>query len=140
MMTDREKEMIRELPIKGLSYSKVAETTGLNLETIKSYCRRNGLGGQGKNLAKINDDTCKYMICKNCGAQVEQRTKRKKKLFCCDACRSHWWNAHTYMVERKAYYTFTCLHCGKEFQAYGNNKRKYCCHECYIEHRFSSKI
>ena len=136
MMTNSEKGMIRELRIKGLSYSEVAETTGLNLETIKSYCRRSGLGGKGKDIAKNHDATCKYIICKNCSAQVKQSPKRMKKLFCCDACRTHWWNTHTYMVERKAYYTFTCLHCGKEFQAYGNSKRKYCCHECYIKHRF----
>lgn len=65
MMTNSEKKMIRELRIKGLSYSEVAETTGLNLETIKSYCHRNGLGGKGRDIAKSYDVACKYIICRN---------------------------------------------------------------------------
>ena len=28
-----------------------------------------------------------------------------------------------------------CLHCGKEFEIYGNAKRKYCCHSCYAKAR-----
>ena len=54
----------------------------------------------------------------------------------CDACRNHWWKEHPYIIDRKAYYDFTCPNCGKEFRTYGNSKRKYCCHECYIPHRF----
>ena len=36
-------------------------------------------------------------------------------------------------VNKKAFYTLTCKHCGKEFTAYGNQKRVYCCHDCYIK-------
>lgn len=32
--------------------------------------------------------------------------------------------------------SFTCAECGKPFTAYGNSKRKYCCHTCYIAARF----
>lgn len=42
-MTNNEKEMIRELRMQGLGYGKVAERTGIKLETVKSFCRRHGL-------------------------------------------------------------------------------------------------
>ena len=42
MMTNNEKEMIRELRMQGLGYGKVAERTGIKLETVKSFCRRHG--------------------------------------------------------------------------------------------------
>lgn len=29
-----------------------------------------------------------------------------------------------------------CPHCGKEFHIYGDKRRKYCSHECYIADRF----
>lgn len=45
-------------------------------------------------------------------------------------------NAHPEAVKQKAVYTFTCPECGKEFTAYGNAKRKYCSHDCYIAARF----
>ena len=62
--------------------------------------------------------------------------KKKRKVFCSAECRVRWWNAHPYMVNQKAVYHFVCAYCGKEFTAYGNNKRKYCCHACYIKDRF----
>lgn len=140
MMTNNEKDMIRELRMQGLGYGKVAERMGLNLETVKSFCRRHGLCGEGKTLAGLPDAKFKYVYCKNCGTEIKQKPKRKKKLFCCDACRNHWWKEHPYMINRKAYYDFTCPNCRKEFRTYGNSKRKYCCHECYIAHRFGGKI
>ena len=67
MMTNNEKEMIRELRMQGLGYGKVAERMGLNLETVKSFCRRHDLRGEGKTLAGLPDAKFKYVYCKNCG-------------------------------------------------------------------------
>lgn len=138
-MTNKEKEMIRELRMKGLGYGAVAERTGLNLETVKSHCRRHGLGGNGETLAEIHDAGAEYISCKNCGTEIRQTPKRKRKLFCCDACRYHWWNEHMDLIDRKAYYEITCQHCGKVMTVYGDKRRKYCSHECYIAHRFGTK-
>lgn len=38
-----------------------------------------------------------------------------------------------------AIYTYVCAVCGKQFEAYGNNHRKYCSHKCYINDRFYSR-
>ncbi len=138
-MTDKEIKTIRELRMKGWGYGKIARHTGINEQTIKSHCRRHGLNGSAKDLpkkVKQEETNGQITYCKNCGAEIVQEPKRKKKIFCCDYCRHHWWNTHLNQVNRKAYYEFTCLNCGKEFRAYGDSRRKYCCHECYIEHRF----
>ena len=75
-------------------------------------------------------------VCEQCGKPIEQNPGRKRKRFCCDACRNKWWNAHLNLVKRKAVYTFTCPACGKEFTVYGNSHRKFCSHACYIAYRF----
>ncbi len=54
-MTNNQKEIIRKLRMQGLGYGKVAERTGLKLETVKSFCRRHGLRGEGKMLVEIPD-------------------------------------------------------------------------------------
>ncbi|MCD7741903.1 MAG: recombinase family protein [Ruminococcus sp.] len=74
--------------------------------------------------------------CKNCSADILQKPKTKKKKFCCAKCRNQWWNKHLDNVNRKTYYEVVCQNCGKKFIIYGDNRRKYCCHECYLEDRF----
>ena len=75
-------------------------------------------------------------VCEQCGKPIEQNTGRKRKRFCCDACRNKWWNAHLELVKRKAVYNYTCPACGKKFTVYGNSHRKFCSHACYIAYRF----
>jgi hypothetical protein len=43
------------------------------------------------------------------------------------------------MLHRKALYPFVCAQCGGEFQAYGNDHRKYCSRDCYVAARFAKK-
>ena len=108
--------------MQGMSYLKIGEILGVPDNTVRSFCRRCGLGEEAKN-------TC---CCKQCGKLIKIIPKRKPKIFCSDECRAEWWNTHPENVQRKAVYHFTCAHCGKPFTAYGNKGRKYCCHQCYI--------
>ena len=137
-MTENEKDAIRKLRKQGLGYGKIAQRMGMNKETVKSFCRRNGLDKNGSAMASVSDTKSEYRICKNCGKAVLQILKRKEKKFCCDDCRHKWWNEHQHMVNRKAYYDFVCPCCGKRFQTYGDSRRKYCSHECYIADRFGT--
>ena len=120
-----EKEKIRYWRGEGLGYKAVAAKTGLTENAVKGFCQRNGLGGD------YDPDTCRQ-----CGKPVAQRPGRKPRKFCRDACRQAWWNAHPYLVEKKAHYKLDCAHCGREFVSYGNRGRKYCGRPCYIAARF----
>lgn len=126
-MTDYEKRIIRELRIKGKGYKAISAELGIPVSTVQSFCKRNNLNGSGS-----GDGT----RCLNCGKQIVQKPGVRKIKFCSDKCRWHWWNTHLNEVHRKSYKTYQCKYCGKAFEVYGNRKRKYCCHECYIKDRF----
>lgn len=114
-MTEKQKIAIKELRLQGLGYGTIAKRLDMKIDTVKAHCRRYGLAGKAAELPdNMNDDH----HCRNCGAEIVQNPKRKRKIFCCDACRYQWWNSHQYMVEKKAYYTFVCQNCGREFQVY----------------------
>lgn len=135
-MTDAQKKKIGNLREAGLGYKKIAEQMGISENTVKTYCRRHGFGGnRATKLIDRNKGTC---LC--CGTLVEQKPGRKEKKFCSDKCRNKWWNSHLNLVNRKAVYEYECPHCKKIFTAYGNAHRKYCSHECYIADRFGGGI
>ena len=135
-MTDTQKKEIGNLREAGYGYKKIAEQMGLSENTVKTYCRRHGLGGN--RATKVNAEN--KGVCLSCGLLVEQKPGRKEKKFCSDKCRNKWWNAHLDLVKRKAVYEYECPHCKKTFTAYGNAHRKYCSHECYIADRFGGGV
>ena len=137
MMTDHQKAQIIKLRADGNGYGKIAKSLGISLNTVKSFCRRNDISGNSSvepALPLTGETTC----CENCGQPIRQIAKQKKKRFCCDKCRNAWWNSHLDQVKRKAVYQFKCLYCGKEFHVYGDKRRKYCSHACYIADRFKA--
>lgn len=130
-MTTDERNKIVRMRKSGIGYATIAQELGLSKNTVKTFCRRNGL----TSVAVVETDLEQH-FCPQCGAPVEQMPGRKPKKFCCDICRNRWWNAHLGEVKRKAMYEYVCPTCGKIFYAYGNRHRKYCSHECYIADRF----
>lgn len=125
-MTNQQKEQIRTMRLQGVGYIKIGKALGISDNTVRSFCRRNGLGDKSKNA----------VACKQCGKLIKNIPKQKPKKFCSDACRNTWWNEHRDCVNRKANYEYICTCCGRNFTAYGNNHRKYCSHACYITDRF----
>ncbi|MCI9081819.1 MAG: RNA polymerase subunit sigma-70 [Lachnospiraceae bacterium] len=133
-MTDGQKTQITLLRQEGLGYTAVAKKTGLPKDTVKSFCRRNGLTGK---LAEQGQDVeTQDGQCRECGKPLQQTEGMKRRVFCCEECRVKWWREHPDRIKQKAVYSFGCACCGKEFTAYGNSRRKYCSHECYIKDRF----
>lgn len=130
-MDEKQKDLVSYMRREGAGYSKISDALGISINTIKSYCKRNNLGGRAENLAANIG-----VHCKNCGKLLEQPHGKKKRKFCCDKCRVEWWNTHPEFVVKKAIYHMKCLHCGTEFESYGNKTRKYCSHACYISARF----
>lgn len=126
-MTDGERSRIIALQYKGYGYKRIAAETGLALNTVKSFCARHPV--QIEELSGSND------LCRNCRTPLKQTLHKRKRLFCSDACRMAWWNAHPERVQRKAYYTLTCRYCGKQFESYGNAHRVFCSRDCYLQFR-----
>lgn len=132
-MTEQQKKQIAVYREQGLSYTVISNTMGISINSVKTYCKRHGLGGV---RAFVKNGEASLCVCEHCGMPVRQNPGRKKKRFCSDKCRNKWWNEHQEQVNRKANYECVCGNCGKSFISYGNKKRKYCSHECYIEDRF----
>lgn len=124
-MDAQEKLQIDQLRAGGMGYSKIAATLNLSLNTVKSYLYR-----QTSIVVVKKTDTCP-----NCGKHIKNISGRKPRKFCSDKCRMEWWNSHQDQVKRKAFYTFTCPYCGRQFISYGNKDRKYCSRECYAKAR-----
>lgn len=110
-MTDEQKQQIIALRRAGAGYGRIAMQLQISINTVKSFCRRHSL------VTRIDG-----AVCEQCGKPIDQNPGRKRKRFCCDACRNKWWNAHLTLVKRKAVYTFTCPACGKAFTVYGNSQ------------------
>lgn len=135
-MTENQKNQIIRMRSNGDGYRVISDKLGLSLNTVKSFCRRNNLGGVAKPERKKIEYSDEVAYCQNCGAEIRQIAKQKKKRFCCDKCRNAWWNSHLDLVKRKAMHKQTCPGCGKEFDVYGRTPRKYCSHACYVADRF----
>lgn len=133
-MNNLQRERIAIFRADGESYSRIADALGLSVNTVKSYCRRNNMGG---NLAEAAQKAATSQVfCTQCGKELNQMPCKKALKFCCNECRVKWWNAHLDKVNKKAIYSFICANCGKPFTAYGNSSRKYCSHLCYVNDRF----
>ena len=133
-MTDMQRAQIICLRQQGKGYATIAAKIGLTKQNVSKFCRNHGLGGV-KGQVCTPTASC-IEKCLNCGSELKHTPGAKKKKFCDVHCRQTWWNAHQFMVARKAYYSYTCPACGKSFTAYGNAHRKYCSHSCYIAARF----
>lgn len=125
-MTNEQREIIIRMRMDGHGLAAIARETGLSRDSVKSFCRRNDITGV----------VVKKGCCPQCGKRIDQNPHSKPKRFCSAHCRQVWWNAHPEQVSRKAVYEFVCAKCGQPFSAYGNNRRKYCSHGCYIKARF----
>ena len=79
-MTDLQKEQIKTLRLQGIGYVKIGEMLGISDNTVRSFCRRNGLGDAAKNT----------VACKHCGKLIKIIPKQKPRKFCSDACRTAW--------------------------------------------------
>ena len=59
-MTNQQKEQIRTMRLQGIGYIKIGKALGISDNTVRSFCRRNGLGDKSKNA----------VVCKQCGSVV----------------------------------------------------------------------
>lgn len=134
-MINEQKEKIRQLRMKGVGYTGIANELGLSKETVKSFCRRNGLAGRAEKIC-LDWKESDGKVCRNCGRKLQQISGKKTRIFCSQECREQWWKENPEKIKKKAIYEYACAYCGKKFKVYGNKHRKYCSHDCYITDRF----
>ena len=140
-MTADEKNTIIKLRKAGKSLTQIAEETGILRNTVKTFCRRQGLTGDVESMPDVAvTDKPWEKPCQYCGKPMTIYPGRKEKKFCSDSCRSKYWNEHIGEVRRAAMLEHTCPTCGKTFYAYGIRNRKYCSHDCYVEGRFGGVV
>ena len=72
-MTNQQKEQIRTMRLQGIGYIKIGKALGISDNTVRSFCRRNGLGDKSKNAA----------VCKQCGRSLVQRKYIRVPVFWC---------------------------------------------------------
>ncbi len=123
-MDAKQKDKIAQLRMQGMTYEQVAKQLQLSVNTVKSYCQRNQLGGRKQAVSE------KY-FCRQCGMEVKQTPHRKLKKFCSDKCRMKWWNSHPEKLHIKSGQSIVCPICKNVFLAYASANRKYCSRVCY---------
>jgi len=141
-MTEEQKRQIYDLRLKGVGYKAIAAVLGMSRDQVRGYCKRSGLDGDSAVIAlNVEERIKQYLLCAWCGKPIKQKEIGRTRKFCGDACRRKWWKAHPKAKKQNesATYHFICGHCKKTFSVYGNSKRKYCSHDCYIKSRFWSE-
>jgi IS30 family transposase len=134
-MTDIQKRNIQDMRSQGVAYSQIADSLGISVNTVKSFCRRNNLTVSNASNDTGNEENKEQ--CKQCGKKLIQTPKAKPKTFCCDKCRFDWWNKQKNKTNRRSVHRLACEYCNRDFGSH-DKKRKYCRHDCYIAARFGS--
>ena len=138
-MTDEDRKQIIQLRKQGLGYKAIGSALNLTRDSVRGFCKRNNLDGHA-DIVKLNIQVMKEkeILCLNCGKPFKTKKQGRPRKYCSDFCRRSWWNKNKDKIQKndKAIYKYTCNHCGKKFSVYGNKKRKYCSHDCYIKYRF----
>ena len=140
MLEIEQKEQILKLRKEGYGYKSIAGILKISRDIVRNECKKYNLTGYGQQVQEdILEPINIGMKCLNCGKEINTEERKGRKLkFCSDKCRRIWWSANSDKKNKKAWYTFTCKNCGKEFKAYGNKNRKFCSVRCSTEYRFGS--
>jgi IS30 family transposase len=141
-LTESEKKQIQDLRLKGVGYKAIATMLGRSRDSVKRYCKRNGLAGNAKAVVlNVEENIRQHQLCACCKKPIKQKVKGRSRKFCSEECRRKWWSENPRAKTKKetAIYHYVCPGCGIKFSCYGNRKRKYCCHDCYIKSRFRSE-
>ena len=75
-MTEEQKAQARRLRAEGFGYSRIAAILGVPDNTVKSYCRRQGLTGS---MGFEQRDAAQEHFYLQCGLPVRQNPGRKEK-------------------------------------------------------------
>lgn len=69
-MTDGQRQQIRHLRKEGCGYKAIAKELDISRDTVRSFCRRNGLAGEMSGKTADQDGQPKDGICRECGKEL----------------------------------------------------------------------
>lgn len=118
-MTDKEKIAIKALNAAGMSLTDISAQLSISRNTVKSFLKR----------SKTED------LCLNCGTVLPHIPHKKKKKFCSDKCRMHYWNVHQNEMSHTNATIIKCEVCGKDVLSYRQKPRRFCSRECAAKGR-----
>ena len=79
-MTPDEKNRLTALRKAGRSYTEIADTLGISKNTVKTFCRRNGLNPEVESHpVEVIPASTTDRLCPHCGKPVVQPQGRKEK-------------------------------------------------------------
>ena len=137
-MTEKDRALLMGYRQQGKGCAEIARLLGVSVNTVKSYCRRNGINAEKKAVqskpletALLSDDAADTPA----GAELEQLAHHRERQFCSDRCRMQWWHSHR--SDSRSAEEHTCPECRRTFMT--DRMQKYCSHECYILSRFGRK-
>lgn len=132
-MTEKDRALLMGYRQQGKGCAEIARLLGVSVNTVKSYCRRNGINAEKK--AVLSKPLVRKGTCKQCGAELEQLARHRERQFCSDRCRMQWWHSHR--SNSRSAEEHICPECCRTFVT--DRMQKYCSHECYILSRFGRK-
>ncbi|MDY0278337.1 MAG: helix-turn-helix domain-containing protein [Acholeplasma sp.] len=95
-------------------------------EKIRTLAKEYGVSERSvSHLRRDYSNTCIV-----CGKPLTYCDNKQPKRFCCDACRTKWWNANRDLSKRKTAVKKICPICGKEFYSY-KKTQVFCSQECF---------
>jgi len=130
-------KQVQELREARYSYSKIATVLGVPKNSVKSYCSRFGIRPGSRDPFADEDG---ILRCRQCGHVITSERSSAVRRFCSKGCRMRWWNVHRDHAKSKTMQMVVCANCNKAFRSYSGGHRKYCCHACYIAHRFGKGV
>lgn len=130
-LTEVDRRHIRMMRSAGVAYARIAAHLELNANTVKTYCLRDNITTD-PDAQQVADPLGVW--CLHCCEPISLRVGSK---FCSEPCRRAWWATHRTVVTEE----LVCANCGHHVTVArsGSAKRKYCCHPCFIQHRFNTR-
>lgn len=129
-MTDGQKKVILQLRNSGCGYKMIAATLEVPRDSVRNYCKSQGLGGYGVDIIKGKRViSLSERFCRQCGTEIVNSKNGRKRKYCTPICKAEWEKAHPKM------YSHECQYCGISFKS-KSSKQEFCSQDCYIKNRF----
>ena len=90
-MTEEQKDAVRKMRLSGCGYKMTAKALGVKADSIETYCKSHGLGGDTEFVRLNYPVWCQqHNRCMICGMKLKQPKTGRRKIFCSGRCRTRY--------------------------------------------------